>query len=79
VLLIEDFGLPAAVRGAVGAKIIEEAIATQDASIVEQHHAGVSSFDTIQRPDVNRIKPVDDAALTDFSGRADLLLQRRHD
>src|SRR4051794_8084391 len=39
VLLVEHLPLPAAVRRAVAADIVEEGVATQDAPVIEQHHA----------------------------------------
>src|SRR2546428_5099791 len=41
VFLVDELALPAAVRGGVGAEIIEERVAAQDASVFQQHHAGL--------------------------------------
>src|SRR5258705_9113565 len=39
-LLIEDFALPAAVRGSVGAEIVKERVAAENAAVDQQHDAG---------------------------------------
>src|SRR6476659_9169579 len=41
VLLVDELALPAAVRGGVGAEIIEERVAAEDAAFFQQHHAGL--------------------------------------
>ena len=80
VLLVEDFALPAAVRRGIGAEIVEERIAAEDAAVMQQHHAGQAAIDAVEHPDVNGIEPVDDAALADrFDRRNDLVVDRRHD
>src|SRR4051812_9239030 len=64
-LLIEDLALPAAMRRCVAAKVVEESIAAENAAVMEQHHAGKTAVDAVEYPDVNGVKPVDDAALAD--------------
>src|SRR3954462_6193843 len=41
VLLVAELAFPAAVRGGVGAEIIEERVAAEDAAVLQQHHAGL--------------------------------------
>ena len=65
VLLVEDLALPAAVLGGVGAEIIEEGVAAEDAAVVEQHHAGQAALDAVEHAQVDGIETVDDAALAD--------------
>src|SRR5262245_65731604 len=79
VLLIEDLALPAAVLAGVGAEIIEERVATEDAAIAEQHHAGQPAIDAVKRAQVDGIEPVDGAAFAySASDRHRLFLDRRH-
>src|SRR2546429_1714876 len=67
VLLVDDFALPATVRGAVGAEIIKEGVAAENAAVDQQHHAGQAAIDTVEGADVDRIEPIDDAALPDLA------------
>ena len=80
VLLIDELALPAAVQGAIGAEIIEERVAAEDTAVFQQHHAGLPAGDAVQHPDVDRIKPADDAAIADRPRRRDVVIaERRHD
>jgi hypothetical protein len=63
--LVDELALPAAVRGAIGAEIIEKRVAAEDAAVLQQHHAGLPAGDAVQHPDVDRVKPADDAAFAD--------------
>src|SRR6478736_15644 len=45
VLLIDELALPAAIRGGIGAEIIEERVAAEDAAVLQQHHAGLPAGD----------------------------------
>src|SRR4030095_15881828 len=58
-------GLPAAVRGAIGAEIIEKRVAAKDAAVFQQHHASLPAGDAVQHPDVDRVKTANDAAFAD--------------
>src|SRR5882757_511333 len=58
VLLIEDLAPPAAVRRNVGADIVEERIAAENAAFIEQHHAGQAAGDAVKHPDVDGIESV---------------------
>ena len=79
-LLVEYLALPAAVLRGVGAEIIEERVATEDAAVIEQHHAGQAAIDAVEHADVDGIEAVDDAAFADAAGDRDrLLLDRGHD
>src|SRR4051812_42473577 len=79
-LLVDELALPAAVQGAIGAKIIEERVAPEDAAVFQQHHAGLPTGDAVQHPDVDRVEPADDAAFADRPRRRDVVIaKRRHD
>src|SRR5262249_15884803 len=69
VFLIDELALPAAVRRSIGAEIVEEGVAAEDAAVAQQHHAGLAAGNPVQHPDVDRIKPADNAALADRTGR----------
>src|SRR3954470_10653261 len=80
VLLVDELALPAAIRGSVGAEIIEERVAAEDAAVLQQHHASLPAGDAVQHPDVDRVKPADDAAFADWPRRRDVVIaERRHD
>jgi hypothetical protein len=79
VLLIDEFPLPAAVSGTVGAEIIEERVAAEDAAVLQQHHAGLPAGEAVQHPDVDRVEPANDAAFADRPRRRDVIIaERRH-
>src|SRR3954463_7829123 len=80
VLLVDELAFPAAVQRAVGAEIIEERVAAEDAAVLQQHHASLPAGDAVQHPDVDRVKPADDAAFADRPRRRDIVIaERRHD
>src|SRR5581483_2867863 len=80
VLLVEDLAFPAAALGGVGAEIIEERVAAEDAAVIEQHHAGQAALHTIKRANVDGIESIADGALADPTrDRQWLVLDRRHD
>ena len=80
VLLVDELAFPAAIRGGVGAEIIKERVAAENAAVFQQHHAGLSAGDAVQHPDVDRVKPADDAAFTDRSRRRNVVIaERGHD
>src|SRR5882757_5937429 len=60
VLVIDQFALPAALRAAVSADIVEEGIAAADAAVMQHHDAGVAGVDAVEHPDVERIESVGD-------------------
>src|SRR6202012_6181395 len=75
----EDLALPAAIRAGVGAEIVEEGVAAEDAALIEQHDAGQSTVDTIKRTQMDGIQAIDCAALANSAfDRQGLLLDRRH-
>src|SRR5262249_39677362 len=79
VLLVEDLAFPAAIGAGVGAEIIEERVAAEDAAVIEQHHAGHSAVDAIKRAKMDGIESVDDSTLAHAAGNWQrLLLDRRH-
>src|SRR4051794_27723389 len=61
-LLVDDFAFPAAVRAGVGAEIIEERVAAENAAVKQEHNAGQAAVDAIERAEMNGVEPVDDAA-----------------
>src|SRR4051812_46376520 len=69
VLLVEYLALPAAIGRAVGAEIIEIGITAEDAAVEQQHDAGQAAIHAVQRAEVDRVEPVDDAAGPDFTHR----------
>ena len=80
VFLIDELALPAAVRRGVGAEIIEEGVAAENAAVMQQHHAGMAAGNAVQHPDVDRVEPADDAAVADRTGRRNVVVaERRHD
>ena len=80
VFLIDELALPAAVRRAIGAEIIEERVAAENAAVMQQHHAGMPAGKAVQHPDVDRVESADDAAVADRTGRRNVVVaERRHD
>ncbi len=69
VLLVEDLALPAAVGRGIGAKVIEEGVAAEDAAVQQQHDARQAGFDSVERAKPDGIEPVDNAALPDGADR----------
>lgn len=79
VLLIEHLAFPAAVRRTVGAEVIEERIAAEDAALVQQQHAFQIAVDAVEHPQVHGIQPAGDAAVADRAARGKLVLvEPRH-
>src|SRR5262249_33181085 len=80
VFLIDELALPAAVRRGVGTEIIEERVAAEDATITQQHHAGLAATEAVQHPDVDRIEAANDTAVPNNAGRRNILVaERGHD
>ena len=80
VFLVDELALPAAVRRSVGAEIIEECVAAENAAVMQQHHPGVAAGNAVQHPYVDRVESADDAALADRTGRRNVVVaERRHD
>ena len=80
VFLIDELALPAAVRRAIGAEIIEERVAAENAAVMQQHHAGMPAGKAVQHPDIDRVESADDAAVADHTGRRNVVVaERRHD
>ena len=69
VLLVEDLALPAAVGRGVGAEVIEESVAAEDAAVQQQHDTRQAGFDSVERAKLEGIEPVDDTALPDGADR----------
>ena len=79
VFLVDELALPAAVRRRVGAEIIEEGVAAENAAVMQQHHPRRAAGNAVQHPDVDRIEPADDAAVADRTGRRNVVVaERRH-
>src|SRR4051812_48920114 len=61
-LLADEFALPSAARGRVGADIGEVPVAAADPAVMQHHDVGVAAVDTVEHPDVDRVESVGDAA-----------------
>src|SRR5207302_11020441 len=74
VLLVEDLALPAAVGRGIGAEVIEESIAAEDAAVQQQHDTRQAGLNAVECANLDGIEPIDNAALPDGADRRQRLV-----